>query len=267
MITSSANAQIKNIIQLQKKAKARKDQGVFLVEGPRMFREAPKDWIVKVYASESFLAKPEHRKMAEGAPLETVTDAVFEKISDTCSPQGILCILRQPVWTLEDLLREENPLLLLLENVQDPGNLGTMLRTGEGAGISGVILSRDTADLFNPKTIRSTMGSIYRMPFLYTEDLIETIRRLQARKIQIFAAHLRGKAYYDEKDYRTGCGFLIGNEGNGLTDAAADAASDYIRIPMKGKVESLNAAVAASVLMYEAARQRRQRDGMTRNTY
>lgn len=256
IITSAANPQIKNVCLLQKKAKARREQGVFLTEGIRMFREAPADWVLQTYVSESFLRK-EGETLA-GADATVVSDELFAKMSDTCTPQGVLCVMRRPAWIMEDLLSQERPLLLVLENIQDPGNLGTMLRTGEGAGIGGVLMSRDTADIFNPKVIRSTMGSIYRVPFLYTEDLTGAIGELRARGIAVCAAHLRGRMDYDEPDYTGGTAFLIGNEGNGLTDAAADAAGTYVRIPMQGKVESLNAAVAASVLLYEAARQRKK---------
>ena len=150
--------------------------------------------------------------------------------------------------------------LMVLETIQDPGNLGTILRAGEGAGITGVVMSRDTADLYNPKVIRSTMGSVLRVPFVYADDFGETLEEIKKAGIRLFAAHLKGSVPYDEADYRGRTAFLIGNEANGLTEASAQAADCRIRIPMEGKVESLNAAVAASVLMFEAARQRR-RDG------
>ena len=149
-------------------------------------------------------------------------------------------------------------MLLFLENIQDPGNLGTMMRTAEGAGVTGIIMSRETTDIYNPKTIRATMGSLYRMPFVYVDDFCETIRMAKAQGIRLYAAHLKGKHTYDGEDYRKPSGFLIGNEGNGLTEEAADSATDYIRIPMGGQLESLNAAIAAAVLMYEANRQRRE---------
>ena len=117
-------------------------------------------------------------------------------------------------------------------------------------------MSRDTVDIFNPKTIRSTMGSIYRMPFLYTEDLKKDISELQKEGVHFYAAHLKGKASYDEADYQKPSAFLIGNEGNGLTDEITALADHKIKIPMKGKVESLNAAVSATILMYETMRQR-----------
>lgn len=257
MITSAANQQVKNLIQLQKKGKARKEQGVFVAEGGKMFLEAPREWIVKTYVSEEFF-KREEKGMLKGRDYEVVDDRVFKTISDTMTPQGILSVIRRPVYTLEEILKKENPHLMILENLQDPGNLGTILRTAEGAGVTGILMSRETVDIFNPKTIRSTMGSVYRMPFLYVEDLKAVMPRLREKGIRIFAAHLKGTESYDEKDYRGGCAFLIGNEGNGLTKELADLADEYLRIPMYGQVESLNAAIASSILMYEVQRQRRR---------
>ena len=118
-------------------------------------------------------------------------------------------------------------------------------------------MNRDTVDIYNPKTIRSTMGSIFRMPFYITEDLHETIRQLQEKQVRVYAAHLEGSVCYDEPDYTQGTAFLIGNEGNGLTAETTKLADAYIRIPMGGQLESLNAAMAAGILMYEANRQRR----------
>ena len=258
MITSTSNQQIKNLLQLQKKSKVRREQGVFVVEGVKMFREAPADWIVKTYVSQEFLKK-EEAVVLKGREYEIVEDRVFRTMSDTMTPQGILAIVRQPVSTLEKLLGDPAPFFMVLENIQDPGNLGTILRTAEGAGVTGIFMSRDTVDIFNPKTIRSTMGSVYRVPFLYVEDICETVRELKGKGIRTYAAHLKGTGSYDEQDYTKGTAFLIGNEGNGLTDELADLSDTYIRIPMYGKVESLNAAIASAVLMYEAQRQRRNK--------
>ncbi|HIT90880.1 MAG TPA: RNA methyltransferase [Candidatus Merdenecus merdavium] len=257
MITSSSNKQIKYIAQLNKKAKVRNEDGVFLVEGWKMFVEAPRDWILSVFLSESFYLAHEDHPLLEGISVQVVEDRVFKSISDTQTPQGILCVMKQPSYQLEDLLNQKNPLLMVLENLQDPGNLGTILRTGEGAGVDGMILSRHTVDIFNPKVIRSTMGSIYRMPFIYA-DIIETVLPvLKEKGIKTYAAHLKGKAFYDEYSYIEGTAFFIGNEGNGLSDEVARCADTYIKIPMHGQVESLNAAVASSIFMYEACRQRR----------
>lgn len=256
MITGSSNQQIKNIAALTKRAKERKNQGLFVVEGRKMFEEAPREWVECVYVAESFLAEPGAEALLANRAYEVVADTVFRSVSDTVTPQGILCLVRMPHYGLPELLCGERTNLLILESIQDPGNLGTMLRTGEGAGITGVVMNRTTADMFNPKTIRSTMGSIYRVPFYVAEDLPGEIALLKKQGVHVCAAHLRGTRRYDEADYRGATAFLIGNEGNGLSDEIAGLADTYIRIPMDGQVESLNAAISAAILMYEAKRQR-----------
>ena len=256
MIESTANKQVKNLIQLMRKAKIRRETQTFVVEGIRMFREVPKDRLVQTYVSESFLEKQENRAVLDGIHYEILADKVFLAVSDTQTPQGILCIVRQKEYTLEEMIKKEHPFLMILENLQDPGNLGTIFRTAEGAGVDGIIMSSDTVDIYNPKTVRSTMGSLYRMPFSYEKDLKDVIERLKKKGVSVYAAHLKGKHAYYCEDYRNGCAFMIGNEGNGLTENLADLADVYIRIPMEGQVESLNAAIAAAVLMYEVKRQR-----------
>lgn len=262
MITSVSNARVKALGVLVKKAKERKRQGLFVVEGARIVREAPLGWLEEIYCSESFWNRPEAESVfgqlrGLPVPVTKLSDSVYKSVSDTQTPQGILGVVRMPVYQLSDLLRVSPPLLLVLEGIQDPGNLGTIFRTGEAAGVTGLIMSRTTVDLFNPKTIRSTMGSIYRMPFVVAEDLQETVSSLAERGISFYAAHLRGEKNYDRLDYRGPCGFLIGNEGNGLSDEMVRCAESCLRIPMQGQVESLNAAVSAAVLVYEASRQRR----------
>ena len=269
MISSTANSKVKRLAALMQKAKMRREEQVFAVEGVRMFREAPAEWVKDVYVSESFLQKHGNegdlKRLLEQYHYEVMTDEVFRKTSDTQTPQGILCVLSMPHYELDDHVDRwmaninKAPLLLLLEDLQDPGNLGTILRAGEGAGVDGVIITRGTADIFNPKVIRATMGSIYRVPFFSVEDLGETIDFLRKKGVTVYAAHLDDSVDYDEPDYTKPTAFLIGNEGNGLRRETAQHAAQYIKIPMAGQVESLNAAAAAVVLMYEAARQRRGR--------
>lgn len=265
MITSSANSRVKQVIQWQTKAKERKKAGVFLTEGFKMYEEAPLESILEVYVAESALASLEkmdakEEKMAvklKKTGYEVVADSLFKKMADTQTPQGILCVVKQPEYRLEEILKQDRPLLMILENLQDPGNLGTIIRTGEGAGVTGVIMTAKTVDIFNPKVIRATMGSVFRVPFLYVEDMEDTLKKLKEKGIRTYAAHLAGREYYDSFSFTGGTAFLIGNEGNGLEKNTADLADSYLKIPMEGKVESLNAAIAASLLMYEAQRQRR----------
>ena len=172
MITSAQNTQVKNVIKLNQKAKARREQGLFIAEGRKMFLEAPDDWIEKVYVAESLLDDEEIMQKAGRFSWDAVENSVFRQMSDTQTPQGVLTVLRQPSYQLEDLLKQEAPLLMVLEDLQDPGNAGTIIRTGEGAGIGGVFLTKTCVDITNPKVIRATMGSIYRIPFFYVEDVV-----------------------------------------------------------------------------------------------
>lgn len=257
MITSTSNPQIKNLSLLGKKAKARNEQGVFLAEGMKMFEEIPKEWIKSLYVSESFLSENEKFRKIMRMDYEAVTDAAFKAACDTKTPQGILAVVKMPEWDASEILAKQNGCYLLLENIQDPGNLGTMIRTAEAAGMTAVIANDTSADVFNPKTVRATMGSIFRMPYVKTGDFAGTVRKLKENGAVVHAARLNGEKLYDEPDYRGTCAFLIGNESGGLTDAAAELADSSVRIPMEGKAESLNAAMAAAILMYEAGRQRR----------
>lgn len=260
MITSTSSSQVKHVLQLQKKAKTRKEFKEFVVEGHKMVAEAGNDRLVKVYESETFAqSNPEFisENGIDESKVEKVTDHIFSQMSDTKTPQGVMAIVSMKHYELKDMLNDKS-LFIMVENLQDPGNLGTIVRMGEGAGISGVIMSPATVDIYNPKTIRSTMGSIYRVPFLYAQDWKKTVEQVQAAGVTIYAAHLDGKNEYTQEDYRTGSAFLIGNEGNGLTEETTAMADTLIRIPMEGQVESLNAAIACTILSYEAARQRRQ---------
>ena len=246
MITSTANAQVKELVKLMKKSRARDEARLFLIEGPRMAGElvSDPDWctkIQKIYLSESYAVKNEGEResLENTAAVEILSDPVFAHVSGTKTPQGILAVVKRRTYNMSDILGDDpgRTHVLVLDNLQDPGNLGTIFRTAEAAGVTGIILSRDCVDIYNPKVVRSTMGA--------------------AAGIKVYAAHLKGKRAYDQEDYKTGCAFLIGNEGNGLRDEVAECADHFVLIPMQGKAESLNAAVAASVLMFEVSRQRR----------
>lgn len=262
MITSHSNPKVKQVAQWQANARERRGAGIFLAEGFKMCEEAPERSIREIYVTPQALEKakeqPLLRERLERVGYELVDGQVFQRMSDTQTPQGILCVVERPEYSMEQLLSGPSPLLAVLEDLRDPGNLGTILRTGEGAGVTGIVMSQGTVDIYNPKTIRATMGSIYRVPFLYTENLSQAVERMRERGIRVYAAHLAGEKEYDGFCFRKGTAFLIGNEGRGLSGELADRADDLLRIPMEGQVESLNAAVSAALLLYEAHRQRKK---------
>ena len=253
MITSTSSSQVKHVISLLSKARERKKNKEYVVEGVRMVSEVPADLLVKIYMSERFHSNnPEYvhelvkKQGISSDSIEIVADNVFDRMSQTQTPQGIMAVVRMKDSSISDMLTD-NPLLILVENLQDPG---------EGAGVTGVIMSSNTVDIYNPKTIRSTMGSIFRVPFVYVQDFSDAVSQCQNAGIKVYAAHLDGKNTYLGEDYREGTAFLIGNEGNGLTEDITKQADTLIRIPMQGEVESLNAAIACTILTYEAVRQR-----------
>lgn len=259
MITSASNSQVKHVVNLLNKAKYRKENRLFVVEGIKMVLEAPQNLVDKIYVSEEFTLS--HKSGLNGIKwdspkVEVVSDNVFKQMADTKTPQGIMATVKMKESSMNDIIGSDNAFVMVCEDIQDPGNMGTILRTGEGAGITGIILSKNTVDIYNPKTIRSTMGSVYRVPFLYTENLHDAIRQMKLLGIKVYAAHLNGNNSYAKEDYSGKCAFLIGNEGNGLRDDTTALSDCLIRIPMEGSVESLNAAVSSAILMYEVNRQR-----------
>lgn len=260
MIASSNNVQIKNLVKLQKNARTRREQNAFVTEGKKMFEEAKELGVVKrAYVGESYLQNlpMAEKEYFQGMEYEVVSDSVLKEAADTKTPQGIMAIVEKPSYTLSELLKRDKLHLLLLEDLRDPGNLGTIIRTAEGAGISGVIMSKETVDLFNPKVVRSTMGSIFRVPFVYVEDFSEAVLELKKADVSVVATDLKGKHFYDEEVYPDKTAIVIGNESKGITEQTRMQADQLVKIPMCGKLESLNASVAAGIMMYEIFRQRR----------
>lgn len=262
MISSTANARVKNIVLLQKKGKERKRQGLFVIEGRKLFdevlRDAPES-VDEVYVTEAYLEDAKQKKMPEGISYEVVTESVMKAMAETLEPQGIIATVRIPKYDRECLRKKETAVWVALEDVRDPGNLGTILRTAEAAGVTGVVLSPNSVDMYNPKVVRSTMGAIFRVPHFYAEDFMAELKAFRESGATVYAAHLSGKQFYDEPEY-AGCSvILIGNEANGLSKEASDCADCLVKIPMEGKAESLNAAVATSLFVYEAYRKRRNK--------
>ena len=257
MITSAANEKIKHLIALRDKAKVRREEGLFLVEGIRMLREIPPADLDAVFISEEFYKKNPN---ALPSNAEILDNRIFEKVSAVNTPQGVIAVVRQKQYVMNDLTAAKSPMILMLETIQDPGNLGTMFRTAEAAGCSGIILTSDCADPYSPKTVRSTMGAILRLPFVTVPQLDDVFNVLKSKNITTYAAALEASVPYTTTDYTKGSALLIGNEGNGLKKETLEKVTASggctIHIPMAGKTESLNASVSAAILMYEAARQR-----------
>ena len=276
IISSKDNKRIKYIRSLLEKGNIRKKNHQFVVEGIKLVDEALEyGKVLEVVCAESLYNElisgdlSGNRLLAEndknitsyvkkGSSLLVVSDTVFKSMSETKTPQGILAVVEMPDYRLLDkgfleqaYTKNGKIKLLVLEDTADPGNLGTIMRTAEAAGVTGVIMGKGTVDIFNPKVVRSTMGSIFRLPFAYAEDLKETIQKLKTQGISFYATHLKGEKSYKDIKYSDSSAILVGNEARGLSDEVADLADTYVLIPMQGKVESLNAAVAAALMMYE----------------
>ncbi len=258
----------KFIKELLQKPRLRRESGLYVVDGPKMCAEVPEELLQEIYVSEQFIRgnhEPGLMELISRHGYEVISDRDMKQISDTMTPQGIIALASQKrpkgLGSLLDDIRERGGkgLLLGLECVQDPGNMGTILRSAEAAGADAVLCDRGCADIYSPKVVRSTMGAIFRLPVLQLNELCSAVDELCLRGYSVLAAHLSGTRDYDREDLCTDTLILIGNESKGLTAELSSHASALVRIPMEGSTESLNAATAAAVMLFEAARQRRQK--------
>lgn len=245
--------------------KGREQLNAFLIEGVHLVEEAlksPIDLQAVIYDGEKGIPQEIRDRLPEDAPLYSASPAVIEKLSDTKTPQGIIAVVGMPSPSETEIrflhMLDGTYYLLMLDAVQDPGNLGTIIRTADAAGVDGVILGRGTVDLYNPKTIRSTMGSLFHLPLL-SADLREWILRCQASGARVIGTSLAGAIEYTEPLFTEKSVLIIGNEGQGVSAEILDITTSRVKIPIYGKAESLNAAVAAAILLYEGVRQRQRK--------
>ena len=237
--------------------KNRDKEGLFIAEGLRFIQEIPRDWAVETYAvSDSFAKENDLSPYAEKAELLCLPDALFAAVCDTENPQGILAVCKKLTWDTHTVFSKKSPFLLLAEELNDPGNLGTVIRTADACGADAVFLSKGSVDLYNPKVLRSTMGSIFHVPVFQNADLPALSQKLKVQRIPLYAAHLKGDRFPYTLPLQDACAFLIGNEARGLSEEVASLCDSWVKIPMPGQAESLNASVAAGVLLYEVVRQR-----------
>jgi len=246
LISSVKNPRVLAWRSLQDR-KGRDTQNAFLVEGVRMVREAlQSDFDLQALLLREGFEPP--FPLPDHVPSFMLSDHAFASVTDTKTPQGIAAVLSRRVRSLS------GSRLLALDAVQDPGNVGTIIRTADAAGFDGVILSADCADLFSPKVLRSTMGSIFRMSFAFPADLPAYLRGLRGSGFSVLSSQLDGDPFYERKGISETFVLIIGNEGNGISDAVKAEATHRLRLPMRGGAESLNAAVAAGIMMYDLTR-------------
>lgn len=258
VITSKENEYVKHVRKLKDK-KYRDEHHEFIVEGVKLVEEAIQEGmdIHKIMICEDCVENGaiEQKTMYEIAkyPCMYVTEKVFKHMTDVTNPQGMLAIIHKE--DTEEEIDYAQEVMLLLDGIQDPGNLGTMIRSADSCGMNQIIVSKDTADPYNPKVVRSTMGAIYRVKIIRVQDLTKTIKMLQKKGIKVLGTSLKAEKSIYTIDYKKKA-YVIGNEANGVKPETLEACSELVKIPMLGKAESLNAAVAASVILYEEVRKK-----------
>ncbi|MCR5203411.1 MAG: RNA methyltransferase [Lachnospiraceae bacterium] len=279
-IESDSNKRIKRIEKLLKSKKKRYEEGVFIAEGKRLVKESlDRGYVEEIYVSNSFYEAeikegeasfyfedislenvPEENKALNIDKIYVVKDKIYKKISETVNSQGIMSITRMPSCDENELYSlakdKENAFIVALDGVNDPGNLGTIIRSSLGAGVHMIIMSKDTVDIFNPKVVRATMGAIYDLPFIYVDSLKEVLIKLKDRGVNIYNTLPKADFKYYNVDYTKKSLIVIGNEANGITDEIKSLDVNSVTIPMEGGLESLNAGVAASIMLFEVMRQR-----------
>ncbi len=256
-ITSTQNPRIKSLVALQQKASERRSKGLFAVEGRREIDHCIESGfeIKEIYYSPtSALSLMEGN--INGATIIEVSKQVYEKIAYRGSTEGVVAVVKEKNLELADLTLPENPLVVVVESVEKPGNLGAILRSADAAGVNAVIVCDPLTDLYNPNLIRSSIGARFTVQCVAcTSD--ECIDFLKKRNIQILTAQLQDSSLYYDTDMTRPTAIVMGTEATGLTDKWREAADSHIRIPMLGQLDSLNVSVSAAILMYEAVRQRK----------
>lgn len=256
-ITSLQNSFIKSLVLLQEKAKNRKQSGTFLIEGQREITLAIKGG----YEIETILFYPEicsetdAKKISKTSELIEINKEVFEKLAYRDTTEGIIGIAKSKSLNLSDLKLSENPLILIAEAPEKPGNIGALLRTADAANLDAVIIANPKGDLYNPNVVRSSVGCLFTNQ-IATGTTAEIIAFLKDRKINFYCATLQNYTSYHTQDYTMPTALVVGTEATGLTQEWRDKATKNIIIPMQGEIDSMNVSVAAAILIFEAKRQR-----------
>ena len=261
IITSTQNAKVKHVVALQQKSAQRRKEGLFVVEGRRELMHCVEAGyeIAECFVLDKLADLADLADLAPLGSLESlvslVSPQVYEKMAYRGSTEGVIAVVRERQRSLEDLQLSASPLIIVLERVEKPGNLGAVLRSADAAKADAVIICDPLTDLYNPNLIRSSIGAIFSVPCVAcsSEDCIAF---LKARGIQILTAQLQDSSLYYDTDMLRGTAIVMGTESTGLTEVWRQAADAHIRIPMLGQLDSLNVSVSAAILLFEAVRQR-----------
>lgn len=265
-IISETNARVKAWAQLLQQ-KGRKKQGKFLVEGVRLVNEALRSHRQSyahvecvLYSLSNGLPEGVDRSNLENSNIQWigVSDEVFAKCSDTVNSQGVIAVVHQWQDDWDVVLKAKQPLVIAVDGIQDPGNLGTIIRSADAVGATGVVIGKGSVDVYNPKTVRATMGSLFHLPIIEA-DLEVVLPTVREHGIDIVSTGLQtDRSCYDE-DFSKGMWIIVGNEGHGVSETVSQYVDRQMIIPMEGQAESLNVAMATTVILYEALRQRHYR--------
>lgn len=257
-IGSASNSLLKKVRSLQQRS-GREQHGLFLLEGPKLLVEAQSKGIIiqDVIVSSSYLNSG--FSASENPNIEQITvvdDKLFRDLTTTSTPCGIVSTGKIHTPQFSDCLKGTATLIAVAESVQDPGNLGTMIRAALAFGASGLIATAGSVDAFNPKVVRSAMGALFKLPVIVGMKMDDVVKRLKEENIRIIALEPTAEKPFWQLDLNQGLAFVFGNEGNGLTGEVAELADEVVTIPMAGETESLNVAVSSAVVLFECARQR-----------
>lgn len=260
VIKSKDNKLLKHFRKLKIK-KCRQESNEFMIEGIRIIEEAVSAGAgIKYCLCSEELDGDRVKSLLKGMKdknikIYMVDSKLINDICDTENPQGIVAVIEKKKYEEEELFKNSD-YLVVVDRIQDPGNLGTIIRTADAAGAHGIIISDGTVDPYSPKVLRSTMGSIFHVPVIFATDMIKAIDMLKARDFSVYVSSLEGSVPYHEEDYTGKTVIVIGNEANGVSSSIIHRADRLIKILMPGKAESLNAGIAGGILMFEVVKQR-----------
>lgn len=250
-ITSISNNIIKEVLSLQNK-KFRDELGLFVVEGKKQIDEIPVDWNIKYFVA----VKDFENKILNKDKVYFVSDKIFRKISSTVTPQGIMAVVEQKKFDINSITNIKDGLFVILDCLQDPGNLGTIIRSSVAFGANGIFISRNSVDVYSSKVIRSAMGAIFKIPIITECNVKEILKFLKSKNITIYSLDLAAQNYISETNFKNSSAIIVGNESTGIEKDIISTADKRIKIKMVKNVDSLNASVACSVALYEISKQR-----------
>ena len=258
LITSKNNSNIKDLIKIRDDSKFRNDESLFYVEGERLFKDTPSNLVRKIFVLDEKFSYFE--KLLSGFDdnlIYTVSNNVFEYIKSTVNSQGIIALVKYNlIDSLDNSFCNQIKNCLILDSIKDPGNLGTIIRLAEASNIDLIVLANNCCNVYNTKTIRASMSSIFRMNIYMSNDILNDIKLLKNSGFKIFTTYINDDSInYSKVDFTTKNAVIFGNEANGVSDKLLKESTNFIKIPMKGSIESLNVSIAVAIICYEIMRQ------------